>query len=189
MPSNSVTNNNVNFAKPLLGFAAFSGTGKTTLLLKLIPELKQRGMRIAVIKHAHHNFDMDTPGKDSYELRKAGAVPMLICSSHRTVITIENEVENDPQLQQILSHIPESSVDMVLVEGFKKWPFNKIELHREATGKPLMYPHDVNIIAIAHDSDKPLENTRLAQLDINDVRAIADFVVKFSQNDKPNHNA
>ena len=171
--------NKIIYDKPLLGFAAFSGTGKTTLLLKLIPELKQRGLRIAVIKHAHHNFDMDTPGKDSYELRKAGAVPMLICSSHRTVITIENEIETDPELQQILTHIPADSVDMILVEGFKKWPFDKIELHRESTGKPLMYPDDENIIAIAHDNKAPLKNTDLPQLDINNINAIADFVIQY----------
>lgn len=169
----------ISYDKPLLGFAAFSGTGKTTLLLKLIPELKQRGLRIAVIKHAHHNFDMDTPGKDSYELRKAGAVPMLICSSNRTVITIENETEADPTLQQMLMHIPADSVDMILVEGFKKWPFDKIELHRESTGKPLMYPDDNNIIAIAHDDKKPLKAPGLPQLDINDVNAIADFVIQY----------
>jgi len=178
------TSNNadkISYEKPLLGFAAYSGTGKTTLLLKLIPELKQRGLRIAVIKHAHHNFDMDTPGKDSYELRNAGAVPMLICSSKRTVITIDNEIEKDPQLQEILSHITADSVDMILVEGFKKWPFSKIELHRDTTGKPLMYPDDENIIAIAHDSNVPLKDTHLPQLDINNIKAIADFVVQFSQ--------
>jgi len=174
----------INYGKPLLGFAAYSGTGKTTLLLKLIPELKQRGLRIAVIKHAHHNFDMDTPGKDSYELRKAGAIPMLICSSMRTVITIENEVEKDPELQEILMHIPADTVDMILVEGFKKWPFDKIELHREVTGKPLMYPDDANIIAIAHDNDKnsPITDTDIPQMDINDINSIADFVIQYSQN-------
>jgi len=171
----------IQYAKPLLGFAAYSGTGKTTLLLKLIPELKQRGLRIAVIKHAHHNFDMDTPGKDSYELRKAGAVPMLICSSNRTVITIENEIETEPTLQEILKHIPADSVDMILVEGFKKWPFTKIELHRDVTGKPLMFTEDKNIIAIAHDNAMPLNNTNLPQLDINNIKAIADFVIQFSQ--------
>ena len=175
------TNDKIIYEKPLLGFAAYSGTGKTTLLLKLIPALKQRGLRIAVIKHAHHNFDMDTPGKDSYELRKAGALPMLICSSHRTVITIENEIESEPQLQDILQHIPSGSVDMILVEGFKKWPFSKIELHRDATGKPLIYPEDENIIAIAHDSDNALDNTDLPQLDINNIQAITDFVIQFSQ--------
>lgn len=169
------------YEKPLLGFAAYSGTGKTTLLLKLIPELKRRGLAISVIKHAHHNFDMDTPGKDSYELRKAGAVPMLICSSRRTVITIENETEVQPELQQLLKHIPPDSVDMVLVEGFKKWNFDKIELHRQATGKPLMYTEDKRIIAIAHDRDSALSDTQLPQLDINNEQSIADFIMQFCQ--------
>ncbi len=181
MNTTTINTGKISYAKPLLGFAAYSGTGKTTLLLKLIPELKQRGLRIAVIKHAHHNFDMDTPGKDSYELRQAGAVPMLICSSVRTVITIENEVETEPKLEEILNHIAAESVDMVLVEGFKKWPFSKIELHRESTTKPLMYPDDKNIIAIAHDNNSPLKNTKLPQLDINDIQAVADFVVQYSK--------
>lgn len=181
MATQTPTTDKITYAKPLLGFAAFSGTGKTTLLLKLIPELKKRGKRIAVIKHAHHNFEMDTPGKDSYEIRKAGAVPMLICSSVRTVITIENEVEAEPTLQEILTHIPADTVDMVLVEGFKKWPFNKIELHREATGKPLMYPQDENIIAIAHDNEHPLKQTDLKQLNINNIEEITDYVIQYSQ--------
>ena len=175
---------NISYQKPLLGFAAYSGTGKTTLLVKLIPELKKRGLRIAVIKHAHHNFDVDKPGKDSYELRKAGAAPMLISSSRRTVIMIDNEVESEPELETLLSHIPPQSVDMVLVEGFKQWPFVKIELHREATEKPLMYDTDNNIIAIAHDRGKEnlLTNTDIPQLDLNNIDEIADFVLQFQQN-------
>lgn len=184
MSTQTTSNDQITYDKPLLGFAAYSGTGKTTLLRKLIPELKKRGMRIAVIKHAHHNFEMDTPGKDSYELRKAGAVPMLICSSMRTVITIENEIEAEPTLQDILMHIPANTVDMVLVEGFKKWPFNKIELHRETTGKPLMYPDDNNIIAIAHDNEQPLQKTDLTQLNINDIGSITDFVVQYCRQKK-----
>lgn len=174
---------NIHYTKPLLGFAAFSGTGKTTLLKQLLPLLRQRGLRIAVVKHAHHQFDVDTPGKDSYELRKAGAAPMLISSSRRTVIMIDHEIEQEPDLQNLLSHIPANSVDMVLVEGFKQWPFNKIELHRSATGKPPIYPDDNNIIAIAHDQypDKPFTDTDLPQLDINDIQSIADFVIQFKQ--------
>lgn len=173
----------ITFPKPLLGFAAYSGTGKTTLLVKLIPELKNRGLRIAVIKHAHHNFDVDKPGKDSYELRKAGAAPMLISSSRRTVIMIDNDTEQEPELQNLLGHIPPESVDIVLVEGFKQWPFAKIELHREATEKPLMYNSDDNIIAIAHDRGKNnlLNDTGLTQLDLNNVNEIADFVLQFQQ--------
>lgn len=169
----------IDYAKPLLGFAAYSGTGKTTLLVQLIPELKRRGLRIAVVKHAHHNFDVDKPGKDSYELRKAGATPMLISSSRRTVIMIDHETEREPQLDQLLAQIPADSVDMVLVEGFKQWPFEKIELHRAATDKPLLHPTDPNIIAVAHDHDTALNNTSLPQLDLNDIQAIADFVIDY----------
>ena len=181
--SNKQNTQNISFEKPLLGFAAYSGTGKTTLLVKLIPELKKRGLRIAVIKHAHHNFDVDKPGKDSYELRKAGAAPMLISSSRRTVIMIDNEVETEPELESLLSHIPADSVDMVLVEGFKQWPFVKIELHRETTGKPLMYNTDSNIIAIAHDrgTKNLLTDTQIPQLDLNNIHEIADFVLQFQQ--------
>lgn len=169
----------IDYAKPLLGFAAYSGTGKTTLLVQLIPELKRRGLRVAVIKHAHHNFDVDKPGKDSFELRKAGAAPMLISSSRRTVIMIDHETEQEPQLDQLLTQIPANTVDMVLVEGFKQWPFAKIELHRTTTAKPLLHPTDTNIIAVAHDHDTPLDNTSLPQLDINNIQAIADFVIAF----------
>lgn len=184
--SNKQNTQNISYQKPLLGFAAYSGTGKTTLLVKLIPELKKRGLRIAVIKHAHHNFDVDKPGKDSYELRKAGAAPMLISSSRRTVIMIDNEIEEEPELEKLLRHIPPESVDLVLVEGFKQWPFVKIELHREATGKPLMYNTDNNIIAIAHDRDKEnlLTDTEIPQLNLNNIHEIADFVLQFQQSHK-----
>ena len=174
--------NNIHFDKPLLGFAAYRGTGKTTLLVQLIPVLKQRGCRVAVVKHAHHNFDVDKPGKDSYELRKAGAAPMLISSSKRTVIMIDNETEVEPELQQLLSHIPANSVDLVLVEGFKQWPFAKIELHRQATGKPFIHTEDKHIIAIAHDRETPVETSTLPQLDLNNIEAIADFVMAFKDN-------
>jgi len=169
----------IHYTKPLLGFAAYSGTGKTTLLVQLIPELKRRGLRIAVVKHAHHNFDVDKPGKDSYELRKAGAAPMLISSSRRTVIMIDHETEQEPQLDLLVAQIPPDTVDMVLVEGFKQWPFAKIELHRAATDKPLLHPTDPNIIAVAHDQDTPLADTSLPQLDLNNIQAIADFVIDY----------
>ncbi|VAW59367.1 Molybdopterin-guanine dinucleotide biosynthesis protein MobB [hydrothermal vent metagenome] len=171
----------ISYRKPLLGFAAYSGTGKTTLLVKLIPELKKRGLRMAVIKHAHHNFDVDKPGKDSYELRKAGAAPMLISSAKRTVIMIDHEVQAEPELQNLLAYIPAESIDMVLVEGFRQWPFAKIELHRATTAKPLMYPDDENIIAIAHDGENGSLKTALPQLNLNRVEEIADFIMKFKQ--------
>ncbi len=170
----------IQFPKPILGFAAFSGTGKTTLLVKLLPVLKQRGLRIAIVKHAHHNFDVDTPGKDSYELRKSGASPMLICSSRRTAIMIENEQEQEPDLQDVLSHINPDSIDLVLVEGFKLWSFPKIELHRPAVGKPLLFPNDDNMIAIAHDGSLAIKPD-IPVLDINNTQQIAEFVIQFIQ--------
>ena len=112
---------------PVLGFCAYSGTGKTTLLKQLIPELNQRGIRLAVIKHAHHNFDVDIPGKDSFEMRKAGARQVLVASHVRWALMTEDPVENDPQLQHLLRQIEADKVDMVLVEGFKKLALPKIK--------------------------------------------------------------
>ncbi|MCW9013193.1 MAG: molybdopterin-guanine dinucleotide biosynthesis protein B [Gammaproteobacteria bacterium] len=167
---------NITFPRPVLGFAAFSGTGKTTLLVQLLPVLREQGLRIAMIKHAHHKFDVDKPGKDSYELRKAGASPMLISSSRRIAIMIDKEEEQEPDLQDLLSYINPDKVDLVLVEGFKQWPFPKIELHRPATGKPLLFPDDNNIIAIAYD-DKINITPDIPVLDINNPQQIAEFVV------------
>ena len=168
----------IHFDKPVLGFAAYSGTGKTTLLVKLLPVLKEKGLRIAMIKHAHHKFDVDKPGKDSYELRKAGASPMLISSSRRIALMIDKDEESEPDLQDLLEYINPEKVDLVLVEGFKQWPFPKIELHRPAVGKPLIFPDDQNIIAIAHDEDIDV-TAEIPVMDINNTEQIADFVVSF----------
>lgn len=166
----------ISFPKPMLGFAAFSGTGKTTLLVQLLPILRKQGLRIAMIKHAHHKFDVDKPGKDSYELRKAGASPMLISSSRRIAIMIDKEEEQEPDLQDLLTYINPDKVDLVLVEGFKQWPFPKIELHRPETGKPLLFPDDSNIIAIAHN-DEINTTPEIPVLDIDKPEQIADFIL------------
>jgi molybdopterin-guanine dinucleotide biosynthesis adapter protein len=173
----------ISYQKPLLGFAAFSGTGKTTLLLKLLPILKAKNLRVAVIKHAHHKFDTDKPGKDSYELRKAGATPMLISSSRRIAIMIDKEEEKEPDLEDLLTYINPEKVDLVLVEGFKQWPFPKIELHRQSVGKPLLFPDDDNIIAIAHDETINTE-ANIPVMDINNPEQIAEFVLQFTQNNQ-----
>ena len=178
----------VSYAKPILGFAAYSGTGKTTLLVKLIPLLKQRGLRIAMIKHAHHKFDVDKPGKDSYELRHAGASPMLISSSRRIALMIDKPQESEPDLQDLLGYINPEDIDLVLVEGFKQWPFPKIELHRPALGKALIFPDDDNIIAIAHDLADDAElagKTDIPRLDINNVEQIVEFVLNYSNQQTP----
>lgn len=171
---------NINYAKPVIGFAAFSGTGKTTLLRQLIPVLKQKGLRVAVIKHAHHDFDIDQPGKDSYELRKAGACPMLISSSQRMALMIDKETDKEPELDELINYINPDTVDMILVEGFKHWPMPKIELHRPATGKALIFPDDKNIIAIAHD-DELNQQTDIPRLDINNPVEIAEFLIEFTK--------
>ena len=171
---------NISYPKPVIGFAAYSGTGKTTLLTQLIPVLKQKGLRVAVIKHAHHAFDIDQPGKDSYELRKAGASPMLISSSQHIALMIDKEEEKEPELDELINYINPDTVDIILVEGFKHWPMPKIELHRPANGKPLIFPDDANIIAIAHDDDIKHE-INIPRLDINNPVEIADFLIQFIQ--------
>ena len=164
---------------PVLGFAAFSGTGKTTLLTNLIPRLKEKGLRIGMIKHAHHQFDIDKPGKDSYELRKAGAEQMLIASQKRWALMVETpEQKNDPDLNQLLQQMNHSKLELILVEGFKHVPFPKIELHRPSLGKDLLFPEDENIIAIATNEPDSLK-TRLPILDLNKPMMIADFIVNF----------
>ena len=160
--------------KPVLGFAAFSGTGKTTLLKQLIPLLAQRNIRDGVIKHAHHNFDVDTPGKDSYELRKAGALQTLVASGRRNMLVTETGLDGDPDLGELIGRLDHAHIDLVLVEGFKHVPFPRIELHRPALGHPLLYPVDDKVIAVA--SDAPVDTGDLPRLDLNDVTALGDFV-------------
>lgn len=160
---------------PVIGFAAFSGTGKTTLLTRLLPLLSARGLRVGVIKHSHHDFEIDKPGKDSYRLREAGAQHMLIASPQRTVWIDENSQPREPELDELLERLTPGKLDLVLVEGFRHVAFPKIELHRAATGKPLLYPDDSSIIAIA--SDVPLD-TSLTCLDINRPEQIADYIIE-----------
>ena len=161
---------------PILGFAAFSGTGKTTLLIQLIPLLKDKGLRVALIKHSHHNFEIDKPGKDSYRLREAGATPVMLVSSHRRAIITEFDSPIEPKLDDQLKEINQSELDLILVEGFKSESFPKIELHRPSLGKPLIYPNDSNIIAIATDCSSIIANSP-KPLDINNPRLIADFIL------------
>ena len=160
---------------PVLGFAAFSGTGKTTLLKQLIPLLAARGVRVGVIKHAHHNFDIDKPGKDSFELRKAGARQMLVASARRWALMTENDVVGDPELDDLVKRLNPDNIDMVLVEGFKHIPFTRIELHRPSLGHPLLYLEDSSIIAVA--ADAPVDSGNLQLLDLNDAAAVSDFIM------------
>ncbi|MGF1717170.1 bifunctional molybdopterin-guanine dinucleotide biosynthesis adaptor protein MobB/molybdopterin molybdotransferase MoeA [Photobacterium chitinilyticum] len=165
---------------PLLGFAAWSGTGKTTLLEAMLPKLVERGIRVAVIKHAHHNFDIDQEGKDSYRLRKAGAGQMLISSRYRRALVTETP-EEEATLPQLIAQLDQTQLDLILVEGFKKLDFPKVELHREEIGKPWLHPDDSNIIAVASNTNA---STELPQLDINNLDQLTDFVVGFATQDK-----
>ena len=169
----------IQFGIQVLGFSAYSGTGKTTLLRKLIPLLKQAGVQVAVIKHAHHDFDIDIPGKDSYELRKAGADQVLIASDKRRALITETVPAREPELTELVASLHVSDVDLVLVEGFRHLPFSKIELHRPALGKPLIYPEDSSIIAIAFD--EPVDAVGLVQLDINNPEQISVFITDWLQ--------
>ena len=162
---------------PLLGFAAYSGTGKTTLLAEIIPILKQQGLRIGLIKHSHHDFQIDQPGKDSYRLRAAGALSVLLISSHRRAVITEILPVKEPSLDNELKGFDQSGLDLILVEGFKSEAFPKIELHRATLNKPLLYPDDPNIIAFA--TDVAIETpSYLIQLDLNQPQRIAEFILK-----------
>ncbi|HCE2389712.1 TPA: bifunctional molybdopterin-guanine dinucleotide biosynthesis adaptor protein MobB/molybdopterin molybdotransferase MoeA [Vibrio parahaemolyticus] len=166
---------------PIIGFAAYSGTGKTTLLEALLPKLTEAGLHIGMLKHAHHNFDVDKPGKDSYRLRKAGASQMLIASRNRFALMTETP-EAEAEFEYLLTRFDEDKLDVVLVEGCKNIAFPKIELHREEVGKPWLYPHDDNIIAIASDTAEL--DSELPQMNINDLDAIAQFVLQYVQDAK-----
>lgn len=163
------------FAIPVLGFAAFSGTGKTTLLTQLIPLLAKNDIKCGIIKHSHHNFEIDHPGKDSYRLRKSGASPVLLVSSYRRAIITEFEHAIEPKLSDQLCMLGSDSIDLVLVEGFKAEQFPKIELHRPILQKPLIYPNDHSVIAVASDQHLRLPE-HLPALDLNDPYMICDFI-------------
>jgi molybdopterin-guanine dinucleotide biosynthesis protein MobB len=160
---------------PVIGFAAFSGTGKTTLLKRLIPLLRERGRRPGLIKHAHHRVEFDQPGKDSYELRKAGAEQVLLASVNRWALMVERMDESEPELPELLARMDLSTLDLVLVEGFRHLAFPKIELHRPSLGKPLLSEQDDSIVAIA--SDEPVSPGKVIPLlDLNEPLSIADFI-------------
>jgi len=182
-----MNNPKIDFPIPLLGFAAFSGTGKTTLLTKLIPLLNAQGIRIGVIKHSHHNIELDNPKKDSYKLRKAGAQQTILASPQRTSIIVELPQQEDSSLEQALSHLQTDNLDLVLIEGFKSRSFPKIELRRKELDKPFLYQKDKSIIAIAADYDVALNNQNnkleITQLDINQPEEIAAFIESLVKHD------
>ncbi|MBW6391180.1 molybdopterin-guanine dinucleotide biosynthesis protein B [Billgrantia antri] len=162
-------------ALPLLGIAAWSGTGKTTLLERLLPRLTARGLRVAVIKHAHHGFDVDQPGKDSHRLRQAGAAPMLVASRARWAMMMETPGQEEADLAQLIETVRGQRPDLVLVEGFKAWPLPKLELYREELGKMLRVAEDPWVKAVA--SQPPVSVPEgVDWLDLDDLEAIAEWV-------------
>ncbi|GAC1342150.1 MAG: molybdopterin-guanine dinucleotide biosynthesis protein B [Acetobacteraceae bacterium] len=160
----------------LIGFAGWSGAGKTTLLRRLIPALVTRGLRVSTLKHAHHAFDIDQPGKDSWVHRQAGATEVLIGSAHRWALMHELRGAEEPDLDALLTRL--SPVDLVLVEGFKRGLHPKIEVHRTGNGKPLLHPNDPSIVAVA--SDAPPIGT-LPHVDLDDVEAVARLVLEHAE--------
>ncbi|MDY0920948.1 molybdopterin-guanine dinucleotide biosynthesis protein MobB [Leclercia sp. CFBP8987] len=164
---------------PVLAIAAWSGTGKTTLLKVIIPALCARGVRPGLIKHTHHNMDIDTPGKDSYELRKAGAAQTIVASSQRWALMTETPDEEQIDLTYLISRMDHSTLDLMLVEGFKHEPVAKILLFRSDTGHNINeLTLDEHVIAVA--SDIPL-SLQVPVLDINDAEGVVDFILQWKQ--------
>jgi molybdopterin-guanine dinucleotide biosynthesis protein B len=159
---------------PVLGFAAYSGTGKTTLLLKLLPLMKLQGLRVAMIKQTHHDFEIDKPGKDSFLLRKAGADQMMLASDRRCAVITEYEEPKANDLVDLISKLDLENMDIVMVEGFRHLPFPKIELHRPVLGQKLIFPEDGSVIAVA--SDERLQTGGLPLLNINEPEEVAGFI-------------
>jgi molybdopterin-guanine dinucleotide biosynthesis protein MobB len=171
------------FPLPIIGFCAYSGIGKTTLLTKLISLLTTEGIRVGVVKHAHHDFDIDHPGKDSYELRHAGASQMLVASRRRTALIVEHKNPlREPKLADVLTNLRLEDLDLVLVEGFKQEAIPKIELHRSGMNRPLLFPSDPNVVAIACDYEIDPGNHPVTTLDINDIQQISLFIRQYMPN-------
>ena len=156
------------------GFAGWSGSGKTTLIEKLVPRFVQRGLRVSLIKHAHHTFDVDQPGKDSYRHRHAGASEVLVTSSRRWVLMHELRGAHEPAFDEQLKRL--SACDLLLVEGFKFAPIPKLEVWRAETGEGMLHPNDPHIVALATDSKV---ESKLPVFDLNDDAAIASFITEY----------
>lgn len=163
----------------LLGFAGFSGSGKTTLLTQLVSLLSQQGLTIGIIKHTHHDVEQDTPGKDSFELRHAGAVQSVLAGPKRTIVTFEHLRSQEADLYESISRLDLAHLDLVLVEGFRHAAINKLEVHRPIYQKPLLCEQDNFILAVA--TDDPHLCAPVPLLDLNDAAAIATQIVLWWQ--------
>lgn len=157
----------------IFGFAGYSGSGKTTLIEQLIPLFVKRGLKVSLIKHAHHTFDVDQEGKDSYRHRHAGCSEVLVTSSRRWALMSELRGAAEPTLKEQMERL--SPCDLLLVEGFKHEPIPKLEVYRAEVGEAMIHPHDANIVAVASDAKV---DTPLPQLDLNKPEAVAEFVLK-----------
>ena len=157
----------------IFGLVGWSGSGKTTLVANLVPELMGRGLTVSTMKHTHHNFDIDKPGKDSHQHRLAGATEVLLTGSKRWALLHENRDAPEPSIDDLLARMKE--VDLVLIEGFKSHKHQKMEVHRPAVGKPLLCPEDSTIVAVASDVELP--DVTLPVIGLENVAAIADFIV------------
>ncbi|HSE77159.1 MAG TPA: molybdopterin-guanine dinucleotide biosynthesis protein B [Alphaproteobacteria bacterium] len=157
----------------IFGLAGWSGSGKTTLMVRLIPEIVVRGLRVSTMKHAHHDFDIDQPGKDSYEHRAAGASEVMISSARRFALMHELRGAPEPPVEELIRQM--TPVDLLLIEGFKAHGHDKLEVHRPSLGKKLLSPDDPRIVAVA--SDAPVPGLRVPLLDLDDVPVIAEFIL------------
>lgn len=157
----------------VIGLAGWSGAGKTTLMKNVLPELVRRGLRVATLKHAHHEFDVDVPGKDSWEHRRAGASEVIVSSARRWVQMHELGNGPEPTLAQLLRRF--SPCDLIVVEGFKHAAHPRLEIFRPAAGKPPLYTSDPRILAVATDADLPAPHPR--RVDLNDIQAVADCIL------------
>jgi molybdopterin-guanine dinucleotide biosynthesis protein MobB len=157
----------------VIGLAGWSGSGKTTLMQRILPEVIGRGLTVSTMKHAHHRFDIDQPGKDSYVHRAAGASEVLVASAHRWALMHEHRGRPEPSAAELMRHM--TPVDLLIVEGFKREPHDKIEVYRRANGKSLLYPEDGRIVAVVSDAGLP--DCPLPVLDIDDIGAVVDFVL------------
>jgi molybdopterin-guanine dinucleotide biosynthesis protein B len=162
----------------VIGLAGWSGAGKTTLVARLIPALIARGVSVSTVKHAHHNFDVDQPGKDSFEHRQAGAAQVLVSSANRWALMTEHRGAAEPPLSELLARL--NPVDLVVVEGFKRDPVPKIEIFRSANGKPFLYPDDALIRAVA--TDVPVPEGAPPSMHLDDIEAIADAALRSAEN-------
>jgi len=159
----------------IFGIAGWSGSGKTTLVTRLLPWLIRSGVTVSTMKHAHHNFDIDKPGKDSYEHRVAGATEVLVTAANRWALMHENRGAGEPELPSLIARM--TPVDLLLVEGFKSEAYDKLEVHRPSLGKGLLAPRDPSIVAVATDRPETLR-LEVPVLDLDDIAGVAAFVME-----------